>query len=273
MTLSFLRFRVCATFSVLSNDTVYVLPTNKWTLYFKTVVADQMTLPSMNNSTQISKIDQIDAIWSEAKSNKENPVYQGTLKDLKLFSEEDILALFNQLPEEEGGAIVYPDVVIEQDSSIKSQVTAKGEHYFTIGLPLVETNGLAFKFTFGESVVVVSNDIDLYKLHKSNPIAIGEVMQFNYEGADTFKKLDAKGTILVANNSKESPYKGTLSKSCNEIFVSVMEAKTVAQFERKVALLETADEMGVSVRQVRQVLSANLATDISALMKAKLGKK
>lgn len=228
-----------------------------------------MPLTIMENST-ISRNSQIDAIWADAKSSNE-PVYTGTLKDLKIFSDEDIFALFQQLPEEEEPAEI--PVAVLTDSNITAQVTAKGDSYFTIGLPLVETNGLSFKFQHGDAVVVVSNDIDLYKLHKSNPISIGTIMQFSYEGPETFKKLDTKGSILVSNNDRENPYRGTLSKTCNECFVAVMEAKTIAQFERKVALLETADEMGVSVRQVRQVLSTNLSADISAMMKAKLGKK
>ena len=228
-----------------------------------------MPLTIMENST-ISRNAQIDAIWSEAKSNKVNPVYTDTLKELRLYSDEDILALYSQLPEEE---IAEVPVAILTDSNITAQVTAKGEQYFTIGLPLVETNGLSFKFQHGDALVVVSNDMDMYKLHKATPIAIGTVMQFNYDGNETFKKLDTKGTVLVANNDRENPYRGTLSKSSNAVFQAVLEQKAVADMERKVALLETADELGVSVRQVRQVLSANLATDISAMMKAKLGKK
>jgi hypothetical protein len=247
---------------------MYYLLTSVHIIY-KTVGADQMPLTIMENST-ISRNSQIDAIWADAKSANA-PVYTGTLKDLKLCSDEDIASMYSQLPIQEEIADV--PVAILTDSNITAQVTAKGDSYFTIGLPLVETNGLSFKFQHGDAVVVVSNDIDLYKLHKSNPISIGTIMQFSYDGAETFKKLDAKGSVLVSNNDRENPYRGTLSKSCNEVFVSAMEAKSIAQFERKVALLETADEMGVSVRQVRQVLSTNLSADISAMMKAKLGKK
>lgn len=220
-------------------------------------------------NTSIPRNSQIDAIWADAKMSS-TPVYSGTLKDLKLFSDEDIASMYSQLPVQE---IADVPVAVLTDSNISAQVTAKGEQYFTIGLPLVETNGLSFKFQHGDSLVVVSNDMDMYKLHKANPISIGTIMQFNYNGAETFKKLDVKGTILVANNDRENPYRGTLSKSSNAVFQAVLEQKAVADMERKVALLETADELGVSVRQVRQVLSANLATDIASVMKAKLGKK
>lgn len=228
-----------------------------------------MPLTSMNNSTQISRNAQIDAIWANSKRKDITPVYSETLKELKEMSDEDILSLYSQLPEE---VVAEVPVAVLTDSNITAQVTVKGEPYYTIGLPLVETNGLSFKFQHGDAIVVISNDIDLYKLHKANPISVGTIMEFNYSGAETFKKLDAKGQFLVANNDKDNPYRGTLSKSNNAIFSSIIEQKAIAVMERKIALLETADELGVSVRQVRQVLSANLATDISAMMKAKLGK-
>lgn len=221
------------------------------------------------NTNSISRNSQVDAIWGNAKTS--TPVYMGTLKDLKSLSDDEITALFAQLPEEVV-AEVSADVVASA-TNITAQVTAKGETYYTIGLPLVETNGLSFKFQHGDSLVVVSNDMDLYKLNKSNPIVIGTEMLFNYDGNDTFKKLDAKGAFLVANNDKDNPYRGTINKSINACFIDALAQKAIDQMERKIALMETADELGVSVRQVRQVLSANLSADIATKMKEKLGKK
>ncbi len=142
----------------------------------------------MNNSTQISRNAQIDAIWADAKTS--NPVYTGTLKDLKGLSDEEILAFYEQLPEE---VVAEVSEVILTDSNITAQVTAKGEQYYTIGLPLVVVkDNVSFHFQHGDAVVVVSQDLDLYRAHKANPIELGTVLQFSYDGANSFKKLDAK---------------------------------------------------------------------------------
>ena len=238
--------------------------------FIKTVVADQMTLTGMNTNS-ISKNDQIDAIWANTKLNGKTAIYQGSLKNLTPKSDEEILELFNQLPEEEEVAEVSIDDLVAS-TDITAFLNTKGEQYLCIGLPLVETNGLSFKFKYQDATVVVASDMDLYKLHKTNPIAIGTVMQFNYEGSDTFKKLDSKGLFLVANNSVDNPFRGTLNKSNNECFASILALKAVVAMERQIAVMETAEEHGVTARKVRQIMSANLSADISASMKAKLNK-
>jgi hypothetical protein len=218
----------------------------------------------MNNSSATKEL--VKNIWS----NRQLINYTETKKTLEALSDEELNALNASIPVVEQTEVSLEDVVAV--TNVTNHITSKGEPYFCIALKLVETNGLSFKFQHNDSVVVVANDMDLYKLHKSNPIAIGTEMLFNYEGTETFKKLDVKGTILVANNSQDNPYRGTISKSNNACFIDALAQKAIDQMERKIALMETADELGVTVRKVRQVLNTNLSSDIAEKMKAKLGK-
>jgi|688.fasta_scaffold876463_1 hypothetical protein len=218
----------------------------------------------MNNSSATTEL--VKNVWA----NRQAINYKETKKTLEALSHEELEALNASIPVVEQTEVSLE--IVTNATNISSHVTSKGEPYFCISLELVETNGLSFKFKHNDSMVVVANDMDLYKLHKSNPIAIGTEMLFNYEGTETFKKLDMKGTILVANNSQDNPYRGTISKSNNACFIDSLAQKAIDQMERKIALMETADELGVSVRKVRQVLNTNLSTDIASLMKAKLAK-
>ena len=222
----------------------------------------------MNNSTQISKQDQIDAIWSNAKSS--TPVYSGTLKNLNTLSDEDVLALYAQLPEEEEVAEVSVDDILASASNISAHLNTKGEQYLCIALPLTETNGLTFKFKFEESTVVVAGDLDIYRAHKLNPIAIGDMVLFNYDGGDTFKNLDTKGLFKVANNNRDYPFRGTISKSQNQCFAEAMMVKTLKAEKRQTAIMETADKHDTTTRKVRQVMANNLTADILASMKTLL---
>lgn len=224
----------------------------------------------MNNSTQISRNAQIDAIWANSKRKDITPVFTDTLKALKEMSDEDILSLYEQLPEEVVAEVT--DAVLT-DSNITAQITAKGEQYYTIGLPLVAVkDGVSFHFQHGDAVVVVSSDLDLYREHKARPIELGTILQFSYEGPISFKKLDAKGTILVANNDVENKYRGMLSKTCNPIFETMLAKKAIAVMEKKIALMEVADEVGMTIRQVRKIDAEDRKASVSALLKAKLGK-
>ena len=224
-----------------------------------------------NSSATIEQM--VSAVWSNRLTEINGVrIYTGKKMDLELSTEEELTAMYALIPlADETPSEVSVEMIVNT-TNISSHTTAKGLPYFCIALTLVETNGLSFKFQHNDSVVVVANDMDLYKLHKSNPIAIGTEMLFNYEGAETFKKLDIKGTILVANNSQDNPYRGTISKSNNACFIDALAQKAVDQMERKIALMETADELGVTVRKVRQVLNTNLSSDIAEKMKAKLGK-
>lgn len=223
----------------------------------------------MNNSTQISRNAQIDAIWADAKTS--TPVYTGTLKDLKGLSDEEIIAFYEQLPEE---VVAEVSEVILTDSNITSHITAKGETYFTIGLPLVEIKDqVSFRFQHGDAVVIVSSDMDLYRVNKATPLSIGDVFHFTYDGPTSFKKLDAKGEFLVANNSIEFPYRGMLSKSANPHFESILAKKAILAMERKITLMEIAEEEGISVRQVRQIAQEDLKLSVSEKLKARLQKK
>lgn len=219
----------------------------------------------MNNSSATKEL--VKNVWS----NRDSINYKETKKTLEALSHEELEALNASIPVVEQTTEVTLEEVVAV-TNVTNHITAKGEPYFCIALKLVETNGLSFKFQHNDSMVVVANDMDLYKLHKSNPIAIGTEMLFNYEGAETFKKLDVKGTMLVANNSQDNPYRGTISKSNNACFVDSLAQKAIEQMERKIALMETADELGTTVRKVRQVLNTNLSTDIAERMKAKLAK-
>ena len=227
----------------------------------------------MNNSTQtISRNAQIDAIWANSKRKDVTPVYSETLKELKEMSDEDILALFAQLPVEEESAEVNAEILT--DSNITSHTTTKGETYFTIGLPLVEIKDqVSFRFQHGDAVVIVSSDMDLYRVNKATPLEIGDVFHFTYDGPNTFKKLDAKGEYLVANNSIEFPYRGMLSKSANPQFESILAKKAILAMERKITLMEIAEEEGISVRQVRQIAQEDLKLSVSEKLKARLQKK
>jgi hypothetical protein len=213
----------------------------------------------------LSKSNAVKHIWA----NKSENGFNGKLADLKMLSEEELEPFYNAFPIVESDEQTVSTDTVEQVSGITARITSKGEQYFTIGLPLVETNGLSFRFAFGDKIVLVANDVDLYKIHKETPIAIGTVIEFNYDGADTFKQLTAD--LLVANNNAENRYRGTISKSANEIFALRLIQKEEKRMQKTIAVMETAEELGITTRKVRTVMSANLNTDIIAKMKAKVG--
>lgn len=213
----------------------------------------------------LSKSQVVKHIWANRSVNQ----YTGKMNELNSHTDEELEAFYNACPiTEEQEQTVSTDTV-EQVSGITARITSKGEQYFTIGLPLVETNGLSFRFAFGDKVVLVANDVDLYKIHKETPIAIGTVIEFNYDGADTFKSLTAD--LLVANNNADNRYRGTISKSANDIFALRLIQKEEKRMQKTIAVMETAEELGITTRKVRTVMSANLNTNIADLMKAKLG--
>jgi hypothetical protein len=212
----------------------------------------------------LSKTAICNHIWALRAENG----YTGKSKDIKSLKDAELEDFYNKAPLLETPSTVSTTTV-EETTNIIPRVTSKGEPYFTIGLELVETNGLSFRFKYNDKIVTVSSDVDLYKVHKETPIAIGTIMHFNYEGTETFKELTKD--ILVANNNVENRYRGTLSKSCNEIFAIRLIQKEEKRMQKTIAVMETADELGVSTRQVRKVMSNNLNTDIAERMKAKLG--
>ena len=203
-------------------------------------------------------------VWANRADNG----FVGKSTDIKSLTDVELEDLYNKFPIVETPQVVSTDTV-EDTTNVVSRITSKGEQYFTIGLPLVETNGLSFRFAFGDKVVLVANDVDLYKIHKETPIAIGTIMHFNYDGTDTFKQLTAD--LLVANNNADNRYRGTISKSCNEIFVVRLLEKEEKRMKKTIAVMETADELGTTTRKIRQVMSNNLNADIAERMKAKLG--
>lgn len=213
----------------------------------------------------LSKSNAVKHIWA----NKSENGFNGKLADLKMLSEEELEPFYNAFPIVESDEQTVSTDTVEQVSGITARITSKGEQYFTIGLPLVETNGLSFRFAFGDKIVLVANDVDLYKIHKETPIAVGTVIEFNYDGADTFKQLTAD--LLVANNNAENRYRGTISKSANDIFALRLIQKEEKRMQKTIAVMETAEELGITTRKVRTVMSANLNTDIIAKMKAKVG--
>lgn len=203
-------------------------------------------------------------IWANRSENG----FEGKSADLKSLTDIELEDLYNKFPIVEEPSVVSTTTV-EETTNVVSRFNSKGEPYFTIGLPLVETNGLSFRFQHNDKIVIVSNDVDMYKIHKENPIAIGTIMHFNYDGTDTFKQLTAD--LLVANNNEEHRYRGTISKSCNEIFAVRLLDKEEKRMKKTIAIMETAEELDTTTRKIRQVMSNNLNSDIAERMKAKLG--
>jgi hypothetical protein len=214
--------------------------------------------------TTLTKSQVVKHIWANRADNG----YEGKNADVKNLTDAELEMYYNNAPLADVPQVVSTETV-EDVTNVVARVTAKGEPYYTIGLELVETNGLTFRFKHNDKIVLVANDVDLYKIHKESPIAIGTVMHFNYEGPETFKTLT--GDLLVANNNADNRYRGTLSKSCNDIFAVRLLQKEEMRMKRTVATMEIADELGTTTRKIRQVMNANLATDIAERMKAKLG--
>lgn len=215
--------------------------------------------------TSLSKTKVVAHIWA----NKESNGFQGKNADLKqVLTTEELEDLYNKCPMVDEPAVVSVTTV-EETTNVVSRFNSKGEQYFTIGLPLVETNGLSFRFQYKDKVVLIANDVDLYKIHKDSPIELGTIMHFNYEDADTFRPLTED--ILVPNNTAEHRFRGTLSKSCNDVFAIRLLQKEEKRMQKTIAVMETAEELGVTTRKIRQVMSANLNADIAERMKAKLG--
>lgn len=204
-------------------------------------------------------------IWANRSENG----FEGKSTDVKSLTDAELEDLYNKFPIVDEPSVVSTTTV-EETTNVVSRINSKGEQYFTIGLPLVETNGLSFRFAFGDKLVLVANDVDLYKVHKETPLAIGTIVHFNYDGTDTFKQLTAD--LLVANNSGgENRFRGTISKSANEIFAMRLLEKEENRMKRTIATMEIADELQTTTRKVRQVMSANLDSDIAKRMKEKLG--
>jgi hypothetical protein len=203
-------------------------------------------------------------VWNSRKENG----FEGKSTDIKSLPDAELEDLYNKFPIVDEPQVVSTTTV-EDTTNVVSRFTSKGVQYFTIGLPLVETNGLTFRFAFGDKIVSVSNDVDIYKVHKESPLAIGTIIHFNYDGTDTFKALTAD--VLVANNNEEHRYRGTISKSANEIFAVRLLEKEEKRMKKTIAIMETAEELDTTTRKIRQVMSNNLNTDIAERMKAKLG--
>jgi hypothetical protein len=219
----------------------------------------------MNTSfATLTKTQVRNHIWASRAENG----FEGKSTDIKSLNDVELEDLYNKFPIVEEPQVVSTETV-EDTTNVVSRFNSKGEQYFTIGLPLVETNGLSFRFQYNDKIVVVSGDVDLYKVHKDSPIAIGTIIHFNYDGTDTFKQLTAD--ILVANNNAEFKYRGTISKSSTDIFAVRLLDKEEKKMKKTIAVMETAEELETSTYKVRQVMSANLNSDIAERMKAKLG--
>jgi hypothetical protein len=232
--------------------------------FIKTVVAEQMTLTGMNTNS-ISKNDQIDAIWANTKKDSKTAIYQGSLKNLNTLSDEEVLAMFLQLPEE----VVVPEVSIEDVASatdITAHLDSKGNQYLTIGLELIEVGHLAtsLKFKHGECTVLVTGDLDCYIVNKTTPFEVGTIMQFGYDGFDTFKAPYTDKSLLFANNSIDHPNRGMLNKTVNAIFLPLLMEREVAKMDTKVNNLEIASKNKVSVKVVQQVIKGDLNNKILA---------
>jgi hypothetical protein len=213
--------------------------------------------------TTLSKSQVVKHIWANRADNG----FNGKNADLKLMSDEDLQKFYDAMPMVDAPAVVSTDTV-EETTNVIARLTSKGEQYYTIGLELVETNGLSFRFKHNDKIVLVANDVDLYKIHKESPIAIGTVMHFNYEGPETFKTLT--GDLLVANNNADNRFRGTISKSCNDIFAVRLIQKEEKRMQKTIAVMEIAEKYDVSTRKVRQLASQSQSADILADLKAKL---
>ena len=219
----------------------------------------------MNTSfATLTKTQVRNHVWASRADNG----FDGKSTDIKSLTDVELEDLYNKFPIVDTPSIVSTDTV-EDTTNVVSRINSKGEQYFTIGLPLVETNGLSFRFQYNDKIVVVSGDVDMFKVHKDSPIAIGTIIHFNYDGTDTFKQLTAD--ILVANNNAEFKYRGTISKSASEIFAVRLLEKEEKKMKKTIATMETAEELGTTTYKVRQVMSANLNSNIADRMKAKLG--
>ena len=219
----------------------------------------------MNTSfATLTKTQVRNHIWANRSENG----FEGKSTDIKSLTDVELEDLYNKFPIVDTPQVVSTTTV-EETTNVVSRFNSKGEPYFTIGLPLVETNGLSFRFQYNDKIVVVSGDVDLYKVHKDSPIEIGTIMHFNYDGTDTFKQLTAD--LLVANNNAEFKYRGTISKSSTDIFAVRLLDKEEKKMKKAVAVMETAEELETSTYKVRQVMSNNLNADIAERMKAKLG--
>ena len=203
-------------------------------------------------------------VWASRADNG----FDGKSTDIKSLTDAELEDLYNKFPIVDTPSVVSTDTV-EDTTNVVSRINSKGEQYFTIGLPLVETNGLSFRFQYNDKIVVVSGDVDLYKVHKDSPIAIGSIIHFNYDGTDTFKQLTAD--ILVANNNAEFKYRGTISKSASDIFAVRLLEKEEKKMKKTIATMETAEELDTTTYKVRLVMPANLNSNIADRMKAKLG--
>jgi hypothetical protein len=219
----------------------------------------------MNTSfATLTKTQVRNHIWASRAENG----FEGKSTDIKSLTDVELEDLYNKFPIVDEPQVVSTTTV-EDTTNVVSRFNSKGKQYFTIGLPLVETNGLSFRFQYNDKIVVVSGDVDMYKVHKDSPIAIGTIIHFNYDGTDTFKQLTAD--ILVANNNAEFKYRGTISKSSTDIFAVRLLEKEEKKMKKTIAVMETAEELETSTYKVRQVMSNNLNSNIAERMKAKLG--
>jgi hypothetical protein len=237
-----------------------------------TLINTAKTVMNTIEFTTLSKSQVVKHIWANRDANG----YEGKNADVKNLTDAELEMYYNNAPLADVPQVVSTETV-EDVTNVVARIATNGATYYTIGLELIETNGVTFRFKHNDKIVTVTGDLDLYAIHKKQPIAIGTIVHFNYQGADTFRNLTDK--VLIANNKGAKGetlpiperYRGTVCKSSNDIFAPLLIDKEERKMQRTIATNDVALELGISTRQVRQVMNANLATDIAERMKAKLG--
>ena len=214
--------------------------------------------------TTLSKSQVVKHIWANRADNG----FNGKNADLKLMSDEDLQKFYDAMPMVDAPAVVSTDTV-EETTNVVARISSDGNQYYTIGLELVETNGYSHRFKHNDKVVLVSDDMDLNKLHKRDALPIGTIIHFNYEGAETFKPLS--GSILVHNANATNRFRGKISKSCQEIFNTVLLEKEEKRAKKNAVVNEIAEELDMSLREVRRQLKADQVASIQERYKAKMG--
>ena len=222
--------------------------------------------------TTLSKSQVVKHIWANRDANG----YEGKNADVKNLTDAELEMYYNNAPLADVPQVVSTETV-EDVTNIVARIATSGTTYYTIGLELIETNGLTFRFKHNDKIVVVSGDLDLYALHKEHPLAIGTIVHFNYQGADTFKNLTDR--VLIANNKGTKGetlpiperYRGTVCKSSNDIFAPLLIQKEEQKMLKMQAENDAALLFNQTPRQVRNMMKESVKEDVKAFMKARLG--
>jgi hypothetical protein len=232
----------------------------------------------MENSKTTSLKARRESIWQRKDELVElgvafpSPFRQS--KELATMSEEDIDALFLQLPDALSGEV--SDESVQVIAGLTPRVAKDGTSYTTAELVLTDIgmSGTNFTFDYKGMLVSVSQDSQLILAHRMSPLTIGSTFHFNVtSGIAPFVK---SGSRYFANSSAEYPNNGRLNKSLHaDIFQSILDKRQEAKALKKAGVVEIAlatnQSIGFVNGLVKKTEKSSAQSKVEELLKSLAG--